>query len=101
METHLKHRRANAHRAEIIGALACVDFVILFDEDTPLSLIERLKPDVLVKGADWENKIIVGREIVEQCGGVVKTIAYAEGNSSTALIEKIQGLADQDRRLKK
>jgi len=85
------------HRAEILNALQCVDYVIVFDEDTPYSLIERLKPDVLVKGADWENKIIVGRDIVEQAGGCVKTIPYIEGNSSTALIDKIRGLWDHHR----
>ena len=89
------------HRAEIINALKCVDYVTLFDEDTPFSLIERLKPDVLVKGADWANKIIVGRDIVEQAGGCVKTIPYIEGNSSTALIEKIQSLSDHDSPQKK
>src|SRR5919198_6163 len=58
-------------RAEILEALACVDGVVVFDEETPYDLIKVLQPDVLVKGADWADDAIVGRDIVEQSGGQV------------------------------
>ena len=77
-------------RAEILAALACVDYVTLFDEDTPLAVIERLVPDVLVKGGDWAVEDIVGREVVEGAGGKVVTITYLEGASTTSLINKVQ-----------
>ena len=76
-------------RAEILAGLECVDYVVSFDEDTPLALIERLRPDVLVKGADWQKDQIVGREVVERAGGRVATISYVEGVSTSALIERI------------
>jgi len=78
-------------RAEILAALTCVDYVTLFDEDTPLAVIERLLPDILVKGGDWTVENIVGREVVEGAGGKVVTIAYLEGASTTRLINKVQG----------
>ena len=77
-------------RAEILAALECVDYVTFFDEDTPLVTIERLVPDVLVKGGDWDVENIVGREVVERAGGAVITIPYLEGASTTALINRIQ-----------
>ena len=70
-----------------------VDFVIAFDEDTPLSLIERLKPDVLVKGGDWPVEKIVGNELVWSLGGKVMSIAFNYDRSTTALIEKIKKTA--------
>jgi D-beta-D-heptose 7-phosphate kinase/D-beta-D-heptose 1-phosphate adenosyltransferase len=76
-------------RAEILAGLECVDYVVSFEEDTPLVTIERLKPDVLVKGADWAADQIVGREVVEESGGRVATISYVEGVSTSALIERI------------
>lgn len=79
-------------RAEILAALECVDYVVSFDQDTPIAVIERLRPDVLVKGADWPVDRIVGREVVEGSGGKVATIAYVEGISTSALIERICGL---------
>ena len=63
-----------AQRAEVLAALGCVDYVIIFTEPDPLNLITALQPDVLVKGGDWPVDRIVGREIVEARGGVVKTI---------------------------
>jgi rfaE bifunctional protein nucleotidyltransferase chain/domain len=72
--------------------LACqtyVDAVILFDEDTPLDLILKLKPDVLVKGGDYTIETIVGAQEVKQYGGEVKVIPFLEGYSSTAVINKI------------
>jgi len=76
-------------RAEILAGLECVDYVVSFEQDTPLSVIEHLKPDVLVKGADWPVEQIVGREVVEGSGGRVATISYVEGVSTSALIERI------------
>jgi D-beta-D-heptose 7-phosphate kinase/D-beta-D-heptose 1-phosphate adenosyltransferase len=76
-------------RAEILAGLECVDYIVSFEQDTPLALIERLKPDVLVKGADWPVEQIVGREVVEGSGGRVATVSYVEGVSTSALIERI------------
>ncbi len=77
-------------RAIVLGALACVDHVVLFDEDTPLSLIERLRPDVLVKGGDWAADNIVGADAVKSSGGQVLTIPFEDGFSTTSIIEKIR-----------
>ena len=79
-------------RAEVVAALACVDAVVVFDEDNPQQIISRLQPDVLAKGADWAMSAIIGRETVEQQGGRVVSIPLAEGYSTSAIIEKIQGL---------
>lgn len=79
-------------RAEVLAALACVDAVVVFDEDDPGSIISRLQPDVLVKGADWAHDAIIGRETVEARGGRVVRIRLADGYSTSAIIEKIQGL---------
>ncbi len=82
-------------RAELLGALACVDAVVLFDEQTPLDLIMALQPDVLVKGADWAADAIVGREIVEARGGRVVRVAVEQGYSTSAIVQKIRaGLLD-------
>ena len=77
-------------RAEILAALACVDVVVLFDEDTPYALISRLQPDVLVKGADWPEEAMVGRDIVEARGGRVVRVPFEPGYSTTNVIEKIR-----------
>ncbi len=76
-------------RAYILKNLKAVDAVLLFEEDTPLAVVEALVPDVLVKGADWSIETIVGRDIVEAHGGIVQTIPLLEGRSTTSLIEKI------------
>jgi D-beta-D-heptose 7-phosphate kinase/D-beta-D-heptose 1-phosphate adenosyltransferase len=76
-------------RAEVIAALESVDFVVVFDEDTPLDLIARLLPDVLVKGGDWSVDQIVGREEVEAAGGQVVTLPYVEGSSTSEVIKRI------------
>ena len=81
---------SEAQRAEVVAALGCVDHVILFDEPDPQSLIAALQPDVLVKGGDWAVERIVGREIVESRGGVVRTIPLVPGVSTTSLIERIR-----------
>ncbi len=78
-------------RAEALQALECVDRVVLYDEDTPSSLISALVPDVLVKGADWALDEIVGRDIVEGVGGRVVRVELLEGCSTTALLERIRG----------
>ena len=76
-------------RAEILAALEFVDYVIPFDTPDPLRLIEALKPNVLVKGADWPRDRIVGREIVEKIGGRVVRVPLVPRASSTGVIEKI------------
>ena len=80
-----------SERAEILAALACVDAVVVFDEDNPQQIVDRLQPDVLVKGADWAMDEIIGRQTVESRGGRVVRIPLAEGYSTSAIIEKIQG----------
>ncbi|HKP10545.1 MAG TPA: D-glycero-beta-D-manno-heptose 1-phosphate adenylyltransferase [Blastocatellia bacterium] len=77
-------------RAEVMAALAAVDVVTVFDEDTPRELIAALLPDVLVKGGDWPLDQIVGREEVEAAGGRVLALPYLEGSSTTDIIERIR-----------
>lgn len=77
-------------RAELLGALACVDAVVLFDEPTPHDLILALQPDVLVKGADWAADSIVGRDIVEARGGRVVRVPVEQGYSTSAIVRKIR-----------
>ena len=79
-----------AGRAEVLAALACVDAVTIFEEDTPRELIAALRPDVLVKGGDWRPDQIVGREEVEAAGGRVVVVPYVEGYSTSALIERMR-----------
>jgi D-beta-D-heptose 7-phosphate kinase/D-beta-D-heptose 1-phosphate adenosyltransferase len=79
-----------SERAEILAALACVDAVAVFDEETPHEIIAAIQPDVLVKGADWAADAIVGRDLVEARGGRVVRIAVEPGHSTTAIIEKIR-----------
>jgi rfaE bifunctional protein nucleotidyltransferase chain/domain len=76
-------------RAEIMAALACVDYVTIFAEDTPLEVIKRLSPDVLVKGGDWPVDKIVGHEHVLARGGQVKSLSFQPGRSTTGIIKKI------------
>jgi D-beta-D-heptose 7-phosphate kinase/D-beta-D-heptose 1-phosphate adenosyltransferase len=76
-------------RAEVLASLVCVDFVTLFDEPDPLITIRSLTPDVLVKGADWEEDGIVGRDVVEAMGGRVVRIPLTEGASTSRIIENI------------
>ena len=81
---------SDAQRAEVVAALGCIDYVILFNEPDPQILIAALQPDILVKGGDWAVERIVGREIVEARGGVVRTIPLVPGVSTTSLIERIR-----------
>jgi rfaE bifunctional protein nucleotidyltransferase chain/domain len=82
-----------AERVEILEALACVDAVVVFDEDTPHELIVALQPDVLVKGADWAQDAIVGRDVVEARGGRVVRAPVEQGFSTTAIIDKVRRTA--------
>lgn len=77
-------------RAEILAALACVDAVVVFDEDTPAEIVRHLQPDILVKGADWPADQIVGRDTVEARGGRVVLMPVEEGWSTTAILEKLR-----------
>ena len=81
---------AEADRAEVVTALACVDAAVVFDEDTPFDIISAIQPDVLVKGADWAHDAIVGRDIVEARGGVVIRVKVEEGHSTTNVIKKVK-----------
>jgi len=80
-----------SERAEILAALAAVDAVVVFGEDTPLRLIEAVEPDVLVKGGDWALEAIVGREFVEARGGRVLTLPVIPGRSTSALLARLSG----------
>ena len=83
-------------RAAVLAALGCVDYVCLFGGDTPLRMIARLLPDVLVKGADWKKSMIVGRDVVEAHGGSVRTVRLTAGRSTTGVIERVlRNYADQ------
>ncbi len=81
---------SEAERAEVLEALACVDASVIFDEETPHDLIAALQPDILVKGADWAEDAIVGREIVEARGGRVVRIAIEAGHSTTNIVDRIR-----------
>jgi D-beta-D-heptose 7-phosphate kinase/D-beta-D-heptose 1-phosphate adenosyltransferase len=77
-------------RAELLAALECVDAVVLFDEETPYELITRLQPDVIVKGADWSEANMIGRDIIEARGGQVVRIPIESGYSTTGIIATIK-----------
>ena len=77
-------------RAEMIAALRSVDYVVIFDELDPLSIVTDLKPNVLVKGEDWAEGTIIGQDVVEAGGGKVVRIPLVQGFSTTSLIKKIQ-----------
>ncbi|MGH9143739.1 MAG: D-glycero-beta-D-manno-heptose 1-phosphate adenylyltransferase [Vicinamibacterales bacterium] len=81
---------AEGERAEILEALACVDGVVIFDEATPYELITALQPDILVKGADWAEDAIVGRDVVEARGGRVVRVAVEPGHSTTGIVERVR-----------
>ena len=77
-------------RTFVLAALACVDYVTLFEEDTPENLIKAVRPDVLVKGGDYHLDQIVGADFVKENGGIVTTIPFVEGFSSTKIIEQLK-----------
>jgi len=76
-------------RAFVLSSIDVVDYIVIFNEDTPLKVIKAIEPDVLVKGADWDKNSIVGREIVESLGGKVVRIPLLKGFSTTSVIKKI------------
>jgi D-beta-D-heptose 7-phosphate kinase/D-beta-D-heptose 1-phosphate adenosyltransferase len=73
-------------RAHVLAALACVDYVTVFSEPTPLSLIKRLKPDILIKGADWKDKPVAGADVVQRSGGRVQFIEFLDGYSTSSIL---------------
>lgn len=79
-------------RAEVLDSLKPVDYVVIFNEDTPFNLISMIKPHILVKGGDYMKEDIVGADIVEQNNGQVIIIPFIEGKSTTSLIDKIKKL---------
>ncbi len=81
-------------RAYVLASLECVDYVVLFDEDNPLRLIQSLQPDVLVKGGDWSPEMIVGREVVQARGGAVYSLPFLQGYSTSGLIQRISSLSE-------
>jgi rfaE bifunctional protein nucleotidyltransferase chain/domain len=80
------------NRLNLLASLQVVDLVILFEESTPLQLIETLVPDVLVKGGDWKTEEIVGAEIVLQNNGTVQSLSFIEGHSTTAIIKQVKAI---------
>jgi D-glycero-beta-D-manno-heptose 1-phosphate adenylyltransferase len=77
-------------RARVLAAMQFIDLVVFFDEDTPFLLISELVPDILVKGSDYLTENIVGADVVKKAGGVVKTIDFVPGYSTTRIVEKIK-----------
>ncbi len=77
-------------RAEILAALGAVDFTVIFTDDTPATLIEKVRPDILVKGGDWKVEQIVGGTFVQSYGGKVMSLQFIDGKSTTKIIEKSQ-----------
>jgi D-beta-D-heptose 7-phosphate kinase / D-beta-D-heptose 1-phosphate adenosyltransferase len=82
------------HRASLLAGLACVDFVVLFDEPTPERLIQTVVPDILVKGGDYDPQTIVGADFVRSLGGQVVTLPLVEGYSTTGILERVKTLGD-------
>jgi rfaE bifunctional protein nucleotidyltransferase chain/domain len=78
-------------RMAVLAALQCVDLVVAFDEDTPMELIKKIRPDHLVKGGDWQLREIVGNEFVQQYGGRVHSIPFRFQRSTTDLVNRIRG----------
>jgi len=79
---------AQDDRAEVMAALEMVDHVTIFDQDTPYELIDFVQPDVLVKGGDWAPEQIVGADLVRARGGVVRSLPFADGYSTTRLVQR-------------
>ncbi|WP_022669611.1 D-glycero-beta-D-manno-heptose 1-phosphate adenylyltransferase [Hippea alviniae] len=96
-----KNRPINSQsdRALVLAGLSSVDFVIIFEEDTPIKLIEAIKPDFLFKGADWKGKTVVGADFVLKNGGRVEFIDFLGGRSTTSTIEKVIDAYCTDRRV--
>ena len=79
-----------AERAEVLAALASVDAVAVFEEDTPQRLIEHVQPDLVVKGGDWPEEEIVGRDVARARGGRAVSLPYVEGTSTSEIVERIR-----------
>jgi D-beta-D-heptose 7-phosphate kinase/D-beta-D-heptose 1-phosphate adenosyltransferase len=77
-------------RCELVGAMEMVDFVVLFNEPDPYTLIAAIRPDVLVKGGDWNTDKIIGGDLVEKAGGEVVVVPYIKGFSTTEIVERIK-----------
>lgn len=84
-------------RAAVLKAMRCVDEVYIFDENTPENLIMKIKPDVLVKGGDWQTNEIIGADFVEKNGGKVYSIPLKDGYSSTNIVEKIRRISEPEK----
>ncbi len=80
---------AEKDRAKVLSGLESVNFVVLFRQDTPLKIIHEIRPDILIKGADWQKNKIVGADFVSSYGGKIYTVKLANGRSTTNLIKKI------------
>ena len=87
-----KRRPINSQidRAKVLSGLVAVDYIVIFEEDTPYKLIDHIKPDVLVKGGDWKPEEIVGSDIVLANEGSVRSLSYKEGNSTSSIINKMK-----------
>ena len=85
--------RTDAERAYVLAALECVDLVVIFPEDTPLTLVKHLKPDVIVKGGDYSEETIVGAAEVKGWGGSVVVVPLTPGHSTTAIIRKLSEIS--------
>jgi D-beta-D-heptose 7-phosphate kinase/D-beta-D-heptose 1-phosphate adenosyltransferase len=83
--------RGESDRAYLVAGLECVDLVVLFDEDTPLDLVNALRPNVIVKGGDYKPESIVGAREVKSWGGEVVVVPITEGHSTTSIIERLGG----------
>jgi rfaE bifunctional protein nucleotidyltransferase chain/domain len=83
--------RSESDRAYLVAGLECVDLVVLFDEDTPLDLVNALRPNVIVKGGDYKPESIVGAREVKSWGGEVVVVPITEGHSTTSIIERLGG----------
>jgi rfaE bifunctional protein nucleotidyltransferase chain/domain len=87
--------RSEAERAYVVAALEMVDCVVVFEQDTPLELIERLRPDVLVKGGDYREETIVGASQVRAWGGSIQVIPLTPGQSTTSIIRALRGSSEE------
>ncbi|MGE5752616.1 MAG: D-glycero-beta-D-manno-heptose 1-phosphate adenylyltransferase [Deltaproteobacteria bacterium] len=90
--------QGEADRAYLLASLSFVSYVVIFREDTPADLIERVLPDVLVKGGDWKGREIVGADFVRGRGGSVRTIRFLSGRSTTAILRRAAGITGSSSR---
>ena len=89
--------QGEADRAYLLASLSCVSYVVIFREDTPAALIERVVPHVLVKGGDWKGKEIVGAGFVRERGGSVRTLRFLAGRSTTAILQRAAAINEAKR----